>query len=276
MKNSNFYHRALNILRQFGVDPRKAVRASKGLPKYIYNLRAFKREYKGVLKISPYLTDWFNEAGAIKSEYFLQDLTVARWIYELGPNKHADVGSRIDGFIGHIASFRDVDVFDIRPITVAIPHVTFLKLDIMNKEDVNSVTQQRGAYDSLSCLHAIEHFGLGRYGDSISTKGYSIGFHNLASMLKMHGLLFLSTPIGKERVEFNANWVFNPDTIYAIALENGLYLEKCAIIGIDNGQISVKEYVSPLSYFSIWSQSEYLLCIFVFKKVDHANIAKDR
>ena len=29
--------------------------------------------------------------------------------------------------------------------------------------------------DSLSCLHTLEHFGLGRYNDPINVKGFEIG-----------------------------------------------------------------------------------------------------
>jgi hypothetical protein len=82
-------------------------------------------------------------------------------------------------------------------------------------------------------------------------------------MLKKNGRLYLSTPIGKERVEFNANWVFNPETIYTMGRENGLSLEKCMIIT----EGKVKEYTEPVSHFSNWSQSEYLLCVFCFIKV---------
>jgi hypothetical protein len=32
-----------------------------------------------------------------------------------------------------------------------------------------------GYCDSLSCLHALEHFGLGRYGDPIDPRGHEKG-----------------------------------------------------------------------------------------------------
>lgn len=63
--------------------------------------------------------------------------------------------------------------------------------------------------DSVSCLHALEHFGLGRYGDPVDPDGWKTGFDNLCAMLKVGGRLYLSVPIGCSRVEFNSQRVFS-------------------------------------------------------------------
>jgi hypothetical protein len=55
----------------------------------------------------------------------------------------------------------------------------------------------------------IEHFGLGRYGDSIDADGHLRGFHNLSRMLRPGGTFYLSAPIGPQRIEFNAHRVFS-------------------------------------------------------------------
>jgi SAM-dependent methyltransferase len=60
----------------------------------------------------------------------------------------------------------------------------------------------------LSCLHAIEHFGLGRYGDPIDASGHLRGLVNIHRCLRPGGTLYLSTPIGPQRIEFNAHRVF--------------------------------------------------------------------
>jgi hypothetical protein len=70
-----------------------------------------------------------------------------------------------------------------------------------------------GCTDSLSCLHTIEHFGLGRYGDSIDPDGHLKGLAQLKRMVAPGGLIYLSTPIGPERVEFNAHRVFAAATV---------------------------------------------------------------
>ena len=63
--------------------------------------------------------------------------------------------------------------------------------------------------DSLSSLHALEHFGLGRYGDPLKYNGHLLGLNNLHQILKKGGKLYLSVPIGPQRIEFNAHRVFS-------------------------------------------------------------------
>jgi hypothetical protein len=67
----------------------------------------------------------------------------------------------------------------------------------------------KGCCDSLSSLHAIEHFGLGRYGDPIDINGHLKAITNLHLMLKPKGKFYFSVPIGKQRIEFNAHRVFS-------------------------------------------------------------------
>jgi len=63
--------------------------------------------------------------------------------------------------------------------------------------------------DSISSLHAVEHFGLGRYGDNIDFEGYLKGLNNIYKILKVGGIFYFSAPIGKQRIEFNAHRVFS-------------------------------------------------------------------
>ena len=62
------------------------------------------------------VTERFTSSGDEGSTYFLQDLFVARNIFANNPCTHIDVGSRVDGFVAHLATFRKVKVFDIRPL----------------------------------------------------------------------------------------------------------------------------------------------------------------
>ncbi|MBK6913452.1 MAG: DUF268 domain-containing protein [Ignavibacteriales bacterium] len=63
--------------------------------------------------------------------------------------------------------------------------------------------------DSLSCLHVLEHFGLGRYGDPVDINGHIKGFNNIHKILKQGGKFYFSTPIGRQRIEFDAHRVFS-------------------------------------------------------------------
>lgn len=152
----------------------------------------------------PCYEDKKDNAGELMLHYFFQDLYVAQQIYKNQPLRHIDIGSRVDGFVAHVASYREIEVFDIRPLEVSIPNVKFTQADLMNLDEKN-----RECTDSISCLHALEHFGLGRYGDPICFEGYLTGFNNIASLLKKGGTLYFSVPMGEQRIEFHAHRVFS-------------------------------------------------------------------
>lgn len=215
------------LATQFGFDPLRLLRSLRGLPHYLSDLLSFRRGYHGVIRWMPCLHDRYEEAGTTKSEYFWQDLQVAQWIHEAAPQRHVDVGSRVDGFVAHVASFRQIEVLDVRPVSSQIPSVTFMQVDMMDGKSIAALIGSGEGYcDSLSCLHTIEHFGLGRYGDPIDPMGYARGLANLASLLRPRGRLYLATPMGRERVDFNANWVFAPRTILSCAEQQGLQLNR--------------------------------------------------
>lgn len=195
----------------FGIDPHKTIRSFRGLPGYFRDLQTLKGQKASSVsefpfgKAFPCLEDRFTESGSAKGHYFHQDLLVARRIHFSNPNTHVDVGSRVDGFVAHVASFRPIDVIDIRPLSSSIPNITFIQADMMTPINDNLVNY----CDSLSCLHALEHFGLGRYGDPVNYDGYVFGLNNLYRILKKGGKLYFSIPIGPQRIEFNAHRVFS-------------------------------------------------------------------
>ncbi len=153
----------------------------------------------------PMLADYGDSAGSVSNEYFHQDLLVAGFIHAASPERHFDVGSRIDGFVAHVATFRKIDVIDIRRLPpLWTPNISFLQMDLMADEGIPEAVT-----DSLSCLHAIEHFGLGRYSDPIDPIGHVKGFRNLVKILKPGGTLYISMPVEAEtRVHFNSHRAF--------------------------------------------------------------------
>jgi hypothetical protein len=195
----------------FGIDTRKTVRSLKGLPGYFSDLKTLKSQRTSAKtqfrfgRPFPCLDDRLAQGGSARGHYFHQDLLVARRVNQNKPDVHIDVGSRVDGFVAHVASFRSIVVLDIRPLTAAIPNVQFVQADLMSPPQTHLV----GSCDSLSCLHALEHFGLGRYGDPVSYDGHLLGLRNLNSLLKRGGKFYLSVPIGPQRIEFNAHRVFS-------------------------------------------------------------------
>jgi hypothetical protein len=243
---------------QWGIDPRRFVRALTRLPRFFSGYRRFRAGYAGRMEIFPCLHDSSEEGASLSGEYFWQDLYVAQKIFAARPGKHVDVGSRVDGFVAHVASFRELEVFDIRPITLELPNVIFRQADFMNLDGVIP-----DYCDSLSCLHALEHFGLGRYGDEIDPRGYEAGIHNMSRMLSSGGTFYLSVPVGIERVEFNAHRVFDPETILQTARSNQLFLKAFALYSVTTGLVELDPTVEALSALS---KTRYGLGIFTFAK----------
>ena len=191
-----------------GVDPIRIGRSAIGFPKYCIDLIKILSTSQigkfGQFYLFPITADSTEPSGSMKGHYFHQDLYIAQQIFKQNPHKHVDIGSRIDGFVAHVASFRSIEVLDIRTNESRQKNIVFRQADLMMQ---NVVLNEYA--DSVSCLHTIEHFGLGRYGDPIDIDGHLKGLSNIMSMVKKDGILYFSTPIGPQRIEFNAHRVFN-------------------------------------------------------------------
>lgn len=156
----------------------------------------------------PIVTDKYAMAGTIDN-YFWQDLWAARLIYKIGTKQHFDIGSRIDGFIAHLLSMDiDVTLIDIREFPGKVEKLHTIV------DDATSLNQiEDGTIESMSALCSLEHFGLGRYGDPIDPEACFRCFREIQKKIKKGGNLYISLPVGKERVEFNAHRVFYAETI---------------------------------------------------------------
>ena len=200
------------LLIKFGINPVALCKSIIGIPFFIkdillFQMQKYKSNERKFFSFSlpfPILDERFEEGGTASGHYFHQDLLVAQRIFEIKPITHLDIGSRVDGFVAHVASFRKVEVLDLRPTQAEVENISFKKADLMKVDDA-----LLNYCDSLSCLHALEHFGLGRYNDPIQFDGYLDGLDSMHKILKQGGKFFLSVPIGKQRVEFNAHRVFS-------------------------------------------------------------------
>jgi len=211
------------ILDAFGINPLKTLRALRGVVPYWKDASAFSKSDnpEGFLfsKGTPFpcLGDRFEQSGTGKGAYFHQDLLVAQKIFRRNPERHIDVGSSVSGFVAHVASYREIEVLDVRPLEVSVKNIRFRQCDLMAplKEEFVECT------DSLSCLHALEHFGMGRYGDPVRADGFQLGWNNLHRMLTPGGTLYFSVPMGRARIEFNAHRVFSVPLL--LSLVDGKY-----------------------------------------------------
>lgn len=157
-----------------------------------------------------FLYDCIQEAGSFGQEYFFQDMWAAREIYRSGARHVYDIGSRMDGFIAHLLAMDiQVTMLDIRPFSHNIDGLRFVQTNAM---DMSNIADD--SMETISSLCALEHFGLGRYGDPVDYFGWRKALHAIKRKLRVGGTFYLSVPVGNEdRLEFNGHRIFNPMTI---------------------------------------------------------------
>jgi hypothetical protein len=225
----------------------------KTLPRYLVDWGTYKRE-TGQQQLSfrdsyPCLTDRV-KATPFDPHYFFQAAWLARRLQQAMPPLHVDIGSSVMMLNVLSASAKTIFV-DYRPLRVQLSNFLPLGGDIVRLPFLS------GTITSLSCLHVIEHVGLGRYGDPINPAGSQLAATELQRVLQLGGRLFLSVPVGRERVCFNAHRVFSPNTVRAFFQE--LQLRSFSLVD-DSGQLS--EGVS----FEAANSLEYGCGLFEFVK----------
>ena len=250
------------VTAQFGLHPQRLVRGMLAWPAYLRDRRRFARLSGGPLAWRPCLHDRVESSGDARSEYFLQDLEVARRLFATAPRRVLDVGSRLDGFVAHVASFRTIDVLDVRPQVATVSGVRFHQADITNPAQVAAIRTVEGlreGADAVTCLHVLEHIGLGRYGDPLDPEGPARALDGLSQLLAPGGRLYLSTPIGRPRIEFNANRVFDPAAIPALARTVGLHVTRMSVLLPDRG---FEDAALDEAGLARWRAAAYHLAIF--------------
>ena len=247
MSLRSYLRTAHNWVTIWGINPLTTLNTVRGLPFYLRDytrLRRQRRQSAQPFAFGPPFVcvgERFAEGGTARGQYFHQDLLVARRIHQARPERHVDVGSRIDGFVAHVAAFRPIEVLDIRPLTSRVANLRFLQGDLM----APLPPALERCTDSLSCLHALEHFGLGRYGDPVDHDGHLKGFANLTRMLRPGGRFYFSVPIGPQRIEFNAHRVFALATLLEMARAD-FELERFSYVD-DDGDLHEDVALDPVS-----------------------------
>jgi SAM-dependent methyltransferase len=202
-----------------GFDFSKFFSFIKGLPFYFRDFARLKKQKRDnndfYFYCYPVLDERFVKSGTMSGEYFHQDLHVARRIFQANPKHHLDIGSQTNGFVAHVAAFREIEIMDIRDQKSDVKNISFKQADLMQfPEGMESYC------DSISALHSVEHFGLGRYGDPIDYYGHIKAIKNIARILKTNGVFYFSVPIGEQRIAFNAHRVFSIKYLLGILEED--------------------------------------------------------
>lgn len=145
----------------------------------------------------PCLGEW-TATTRMDPGYLYQAPWAGRRILASGVREHVDVGSQIH-FVTMLSCSLPVTFLDIRPLIATIRGLE------SRAGSVLKMPYPDGSVLSLSCLHVIEHVGLGRYGDPFDPAGSEKAARELARVLAPGGNLYISIPMGRRRVRFNAH-----------------------------------------------------------------------
>jgi len=256
-------HRAIDQiqapLQPLGMHPLPQPAAIRGLARFVNDWRTFNALSRPGSPFAvtpadwmPVLMEWDAQAGIPDPFYFHQDLWAARLVYRRAPARHIDIGSRIDGFVAHLLTFMPVTVVDIRELRSTVAGLEFMRSDATSLREFPD-----DSIASLSSLHAVEHFGLGRYGDPVDPAAPFRVMEAFVRVLAPGGSLYFSVPVGRERLVFNAHRIFAPSTI--VSTLDGLDLVSFSAV---NDQGELLENIEPVAA----SGFEYGCGMFEFTK----------
>jgi Caenorhabditis protein of unknown function, DUF268 len=148
----------------------------------------------------PCLTDRTSSTG-FDRHYIYHTAWAARILAAQRPESHIDIGSSLY-FAGIASAFLPITFYDYRPADLRLSGLTMAKADLLRLPFADQ------SVESLSCMHVLEHVGLGRYGDPLDPDGDLIAMSELQRVIGPRGSLLLVVPIGKPRVVFNAHRVY--------------------------------------------------------------------
>lgn len=153
----------------------------------------------------------------------------ARILAKTKPEYHVDISS-ILYFSTVISAFIPVKFFDYRPAQVSLNNFE------SGFADLKQLSFQDNSIHSLSCMHTIEHIGLGRYGDEIDPQGDLKSISELKRVLTPGGDLLFVTPVGDPKIEFNAHRIYSYEQI--IGYFSPLSLLEFSLITDDGSMIT--------------------------------------
>jgi SAM-dependent methyltransferase len=154
--------------------------------------------------------------------YVYHTAWAARVLKESGVTHHTDISSSLY-FSAIVSAFLNVDFYDYRPAALSLSNLSSKKGDLM------SLPFADGSISSLSCMHVVEHVGLGRYGDPVDPNGDKKAAAELSRVLAKNGSLLFVVPVAEvARIEWNAHRIYSYDEV--IALFPGLQLVEFSYI----------------------------------------------
>lgn len=130
----------------------------------------------------------------------------ARVLAHTCPSLHIDVSSSLD-FVAIASAFVPMEFYDFRPADLTLENLS------CKRGDLTELPFETRSVESLSCMHVVEHIGLGRYGDPLEPRGDLKAMAELSRVLAPGGSLLFVVPVGRRRLQFNAHRIYDFEQI---------------------------------------------------------------
>jgi ubiquinone/menaquinone biosynthesis C-methylase UbiE len=139
--------------------------------------------------------------------YIYHPAWAARVLAKTKPEHHVDISSSLH-FCSIVSAFIPVTFFDFRPARLSLGNLKTGKADLTNLHFADN------SIPSLSCMHVVEHIGLGRYDDPLDPRGDLVAMQELQRVLSINGDLLFVVPVGgTPKIMFNAHRIYSYDQI---------------------------------------------------------------
>jgi hypothetical protein len=171
-----------------------------------YKIRRMERHCKDrfmlrMKDLYPRLSD-AGETPHFDHHYVYHTSWAARVLSRLSPARHVDIGSDLR-LVTTVSAFLPVRHYDYRPASLHLQNLT------SGFADLFALPFSTGSVKSLSCMHVIEHIGLGRYGDPLDYDGDLKAIGELKRVIEVGGDLLFVVPVAKPKIMFNAYRVYS-------------------------------------------------------------------
>lgn len=193
---------------------------------FIFDYVAFRKQHNNrfLMQWSDQYPQLYDRTGTtgFDRHYVYHTAWAARKVAEIKPEFHVDISSSLY-FASLVSAFIPVKFYDYRPADLQLSGLFTERGDLMN------LPFEDDSIKSLSCMHVIEHIGLGRYGDPINPEGDLKSIKELKRVLAKGGSLLFVVPIGGvARIQFNAHRIYTYEQI--MGYFNNLQLKEFTLI----------------------------------------------
>ena len=205
----------LKILKVYKYQSQLLIQQLGRIRRFYQHKTRFYSSKTGRFKIdqdNPYLLD-STATTEFDAHYLYHVAWACRKVKQISPQRHIDISSSLN-FCTTVSAFIPTEFYDYRPAQINLNNLSCNQMNLLN------LTFEANSIESLSCMHVVEHVGLGRYGDPIDYNGDLKAVQEISRVVRSNGHLLFVVPVaGTPALEFNAHRIYSYSQIIQMFAE---------------------------------------------------------